>query len=235
MGSSNAESTSLLQGVRVLSFGSFVAGNVCALMLAELGADVVKVESRDRPEALRSYDAPHQQKVYEPSGIRTTALYAGLTRSVRSVCLEMTTSTGRDTFRFLAAHADVVIENLAPGQMESWGCSFAELHMSNPRLVMLSISGYGKTGPLADFKAYASNINNYLGLTAAWALDGTHFDFVAGIHGASAVVAAVAARPRRARGVRRHGSGRNGCVAHGSPVSRGFWPMAESGMLRRMR
>jgi benzylsuccinate CoA-transferase BbsF subunit len=197
----NAESTSLLEGVRVLSFGSFVAGNICALMLAELGADVVKVESRQRPEALRSYDTPYQEKVYEPSGVRTTALYAGLTRSVRSICIDMSTAPGRDTFRTLASRAHVVIENLAPGQMESWGCSFAELSGCTPRLVMLSISGYGKTGPLAAFRAYASNINNYLGLTSAWALDGTHFDFVAGIHGASAVVAALVAAERGGQGV----------------------------------
>jgi crotonobetainyl-CoA:carnitine CoA-transferase CaiB-like acyl-CoA transferase len=85
--------------------------------------------------------------------------------------------------------------------MESWGCGFAELTEHNPRLVMISISGYGRTGPLAGYKAYASNINNYLGLTAAWALDGTHFDFVAGVHGASAVVGALAEVERGAPGV----------------------------------
>ena len=66
---------------------------------------------------------------------------------------------------------------------------------------MISISGYGRSGPLSTFRAYASNINNYLGLTSAWALDGTHFDFVAGIHGASAVVAALAEVDRGAPGV----------------------------------
>jgi crotonobetainyl-CoA:carnitine CoA-transferase CaiB-like acyl-CoA transferase len=194
-------SPSLLHGVRVLSFGSFVAGNICALMLGELGADVVKVEARDRPEALRSYDSPDQAEVFEPSGIRTTALFAGLTRSMRSVCIDMTGESGRGVFRALAGQADVVVENLGPGTMEKWGCSFAELRAGNPRLVMLSISGYGRSGPLADFRAYASNINNYLGLTAAWAPDGIHFDFVAGIHGAAAVVAALARVDQGAPGV----------------------------------
>ena len=146
MDSSSSRSVSLLEGVRVLSFGSFVAGNICALMLAELGADVVKVEAKDRAEALRSYDSPYQQKVYEPSGVRTTALFAGLTRSLRSVCVDMTGPIGRETFRSLASRADVVLENLRSGQMESWGCSFEELIVGNPRLVMLSISGYGRTG-----------------------------------------------------------------------------------------
>jgi len=190
-----------LHGVRVLSFGSFVAGNICALMLAELGAEVVKIESKDRPEALRAYDAPGQAEVYEPSGIRTTALFAGMTRSLRSVCINMTNEFGRDTFRSLVAKADVVLENLGPGTMTSWNCAFADLRVINPALVMLSISGYGRTGPLAQYRAYASNINNFLGLTSAWAPDGIHFDFVAGTHGASGVVAALAAVDQGAPGV----------------------------------
>jgi benzylsuccinate CoA-transferase BbsF subunit len=192
MVSSDALPAALLHGVRVVSFGSFVAGNICALMLAELGADVVKIESKDRPEALRAFDTPDQQEVFEPSGVRTTALFAGLTRSTRSVCIDMSDGAGRETFRALVERADVLLENLGPGTMDGWECSYGELQGRNPRLVMVSISGYGRTGPLAGYRAYASNINNYLGLTAAWAPDGVHFDFVAGIHAASAVVAALA-------------------------------------------
>ncbi len=201
MASSEPGRRGLLRGVRVLSFGSFVAGNICTLMLAELGADVVKVESRSHPEALRAYDAPGQAQVVEPSGVRTTALFAGMTRGERSVCIDMTSEAGRGIFRRLAGRADVVVENLGPGTMEAWGCSFGDLRAGNPRLVMLSISGYGRTGPLAGFRAYASNINNFLGLTSAWALDGIHFDFVAGTHGACAVVAALSEVDQGADGV----------------------------------
>ena len=201
MASSSTSPPLLLGDVRVLSFGSFVAGNICALMLAELGADVVKIEARDRPEALRAYDAPGQPQVFEPSGIRTTALFAGMTRSLRSACIDMTSESGRAAFRQLVERADVVMENLGPGTMETWGCSFADLKVCNPSLVMLSISGYGRSGPLASFRAYASNINNYLGLTSAWAPDGIHFDFVAGIHGACAIAAALAEVDRGAPGV----------------------------------
>jgi crotonobetainyl-CoA:carnitine CoA-transferase CaiB-like acyl-CoA transferase len=200
MVSSNSDQISLLHGIRVLSFGAVVAGNICPLLLAELGADVVKIETRDRPDALRSYD-PNQPQLFEPSGIRTAPLYAGLTRSMRSICIDMKTKEGRDTFRALVKATDVVIENLGPGNMESWGCSFAELRDHNPRLVMLSMSGYGRTGPMANYRAYASNISNHLGLTSAWAPDGTHFDFVTGIHGASAVVAGLAELDANAPGV----------------------------------
>jgi benzylsuccinate CoA-transferase BbsF subunit len=198
---SSEPSSVLLDGVRVLSLGAFVAGNVCPLLLAELGADVVKVEDRSHPEALRAYDNPDQPRPVEPSGVRTTVLFAGLARSVRSAAIDLANDGGRETFRQLAGRADVVVENLSPGSMEAWGCSFSDLRALNPRLVMLSMSGYGRSGPRAHFRAYASNIANHLGLAAAWAPDGTHFDFVAAVHGASAVVAALAAVDGGAPGV----------------------------------
>jgi benzylsuccinate CoA-transferase BbsF subunit len=201
MDSSSPAVVPLLANLRVLSFGTFVAGNVCPLLLAELGADVVKVESKVRPEALRAYDGPEQTQVFEPSGMRTTALFAGLTRGMRSACIDMKTAAGRETLRSLVGRADVVIENLGPGTMESWGCAYEELKRHNPKLVMVSISGYGRSGPMAKFRAYASSINSYVGLTTAWAPDGTHFDFVAGIHGASAVIAGLAQVDRGSPGV----------------------------------
>lgn len=198
---SSKQGTSLLEGVRILSFGSFVAGNLCPLLLAEAGADVVKIESPTRPEALRDYRSPGHRPVPEPSGIATCALFAGLARSTRSVGIEMAHPGGVQVAKDLAAQADVVIENLGPGTIDRWGCSAAELQALNPRLVVLSMSGYGRSGPLAGYRAYASSINNYLGLTAVWALDGTHFDFVAAIHGAVAVVAALAAVQQGSPGV----------------------------------
>jgi crotonobetainyl-CoA:carnitine CoA-transferase CaiB-like acyl-CoA transferase len=201
MDSSSTDVRHLLGGVRVLSFGSFVAGNICSLMLAELGADVVKVESRAHPEPLRAYDAPDRTPVFEPSGPRTTALFAGMTRGLRSASIDMSNERGRRALRTLATHAHVLIENLGPGTMASWGCAYDDLRADNPRLVMLSISGYGATGPLAGYRAYASNVANFLGLTAVWALDGIHFDFVAGTHGACAVVAALVQTDRHGSGV----------------------------------
>jgi crotonobetainyl-CoA:carnitine CoA-transferase CaiB-like acyl-CoA transferase len=182
-----------LAGVRVLSMGTYVAGNVAAMLLGALGADVVKVEARDRPEALRTFDAPGAPRPVEPSGARTTAVYAGLTRDMRSICLDMGSEPGRETFRRLAGKSDVVIENLGAGKMAAWGCAFADLVAHNPTLVMLSISGYGATGPLAPYRAYASSIASFIGLTAAWALDGIHCDFVTAAHAASAVLAGLAA------------------------------------------
>jgi crotonobetainyl-CoA:carnitine CoA-transferase CaiB-like acyl-CoA transferase len=191
----------VLSGIRVLSFGAFVAGNTCPLALAELGADVVKIESLERPEALRIYFSVDHPYLYEPSGVQTTALFTGLARSMRSVCLDMKTQAGQEIFRDLVSKSHVVVENFGPGQMERWGCSYDDLLEHNEQLVMLSISGYGRTGPKSSYRAYASNICNFLGLTSAWALDVTHFDYVAGIHGAVAVLAGLAEVRKTKRGV----------------------------------
>jgi crotonobetainyl-CoA:carnitine CoA-transferase CaiB-like acyl-CoA transferase len=191
-----------LGDVRVLTFGSFVAGNTAAQILAELGMDVVKIESRVRPEALRIRYFPDHDDVFEPSGMPTTALYGGLARSVRSAAVELSTPEGAATFRRLAASADVVIENFRPHVMDQFGCGFDALHATNPRLSMLSISGYGGTGPRSRFAAYASNISNHVGLTAAWGhTHGYHYDYVAAYHGALAVLAALAHTDRTGVGL----------------------------------
>jgi crotonobetainyl-CoA:carnitine CoA-transferase CaiB-like acyl-CoA transferase len=181
-----------LDDVRVLTFGAFVAGNTAALILAELGMDVVKIESRLRPEALRNTYFLDHPDVREPSGAPTTALYGGLARSVRSAAVELAAPGGPDVVRRLAATADVVVENFRPHVLDRFGCGFEDLRSINPRLSMLSISGYGRTGRRSTYAAYASNICNHVGLTSAWGhTHGYHFDYVAGYHGALGVLAAL--------------------------------------------
>jgi crotonobetainyl-CoA:carnitine CoA-transferase CaiB-like acyl-CoA transferase len=181
-----------LADVRVLTFGAFVAGNTAALILAELGMDVVKIESHARPEALRNTYFLDHPDTREPSGVSTTALYGGLARSVRSVAIELAAPGGPEVFRQLAATADVVVENFRSHVLNRFGCGFEDLRAVNPRLSMLSISGYGRTGRRATYAAYATNISNHVGLTSAWGhTHGYHFDYVAGYHGALGVLAAL--------------------------------------------
>ena len=207
-----------LSGVRVVALGAFVAGNVCPLVLAELGADVVKIESRQRPESLRSYFSPDHDVILEPSGIQTTAMFSCLTRSMRSVCVEVDQPGGADTLRSLARSADILIENMGPGVMEKWGCSYSELAAENPRLVMLSISGYGRTGPRGSYRAYGSSIANYLGLASVWAHDGVHFDFVAAYHGAFVALGAWMRATHTGRGILGRVAGGNRDGADGADV-----------------
>jgi crotonobetainyl-CoA:carnitine CoA-transferase CaiB-like acyl-CoA transferase len=183
-----------LAGLRVLSFGAFVAGNTSALPLAELGADVVKVEARARPEVLRTEAYAYGRYVSEPSGVTNTVLYAGLSRSTRSLSLEMHTEAGRELFRRLVAESDVVIENFGSNtQMAEWGCSFADLVEVNPTIVMLSLSGYGRTGPRADYRAYATSISGFIGLSSVWGYThGTLTDYLCSAHGVVGILAALA-------------------------------------------
>lgn len=177
-----------LARLKVISFGTFVVGNVTATMLSDLGADVVKIESHRRPEALRSYFSLDHPEIHEPSGIRTTNMFASLTSGLSSVALNMDSEPGRSLFRNLCSVADVVVENFSPGQMARWDCGFDVLSRIQPRLVMASLTGYGQTGPRAEYRAYGSNIANYLGLASAWVFDGTHFDFVGAHHAVSAIL-----------------------------------------------
>jgi crotonobetainyl-CoA:carnitine CoA-transferase CaiB-like acyl-CoA transferase len=189
--------------LRVLSFGSFIAGNTPGLVLGELGADVVKIEARERPQVLR-YPAYRFGDVnaVEPSGIPNTHMYAGISRSTRGLSLDMEREPGRELFKRLVAVTDVVIENFGAHTMAEWGCTFAELSAINPKLVMVSLSGYGRTGPRAGYLAYATNIANFTGLTTMWGIQhGTHTDYIAAAHAATALLGAIAHVDRTGTGV----------------------------------
>jgi crotonobetainyl-CoA:carnitine CoA-transferase CaiB-like acyl-CoA transferase len=180
-----------LGGVRVLSLGEFVAGNYSAQILAALGAEVVKIESRSRPSNVRTQpfnDAP--TLATEPSGATITPMYASFSRGMLGVAIEMGEEEGRDVFRRLAAECDVVIENFGSGVMAKWGCAYDDLLAHNPKLVMVSLSGYGRTGPRASYLAYGSNIANFTGIGDVWWTNPTYGDFLTAAHAAVAILAA---------------------------------------------
>jgi crotonobetainyl-CoA:carnitine CoA-transferase CaiB-like acyl-CoA transferase len=181
-----------LTGVRVLSLGEFVAGNYTAQILAALGAEVVKIESRSRPSVVRMQpfnDAP--TLAVEPSGATNTPMYASFSRGMLGVAIEMATDEGRRVFRRLAAASDVVIENFGASVMANWGCAYDDLLEHNPQLVMASLSGYGRTGPRASYLAYGSNIVNFTGVGAVWWTNPTYGDFLTAAHAALAILAAL--------------------------------------------
>ncbi len=180
-----------LEGFRVLSLGAYVAGNVCAQILAGVGADVVKVENPNRPESLRGggyNDGAHLAQ--EPSGFTNTPLNAYLSRGMKNVGLNLFSEKGQQTLKDLAANCDVIIENFGGTVMAEWGATFDELRKLNPKLIMVSMSGYGRTGPRGSSKAYASNIASHTGLSEAWWNSGTFTDYAAAVHAALAVLAA---------------------------------------------
>ena len=180
-----------LEGFRVLSLGTYVAGNVCAQILAGVGADVVKVENSRRPESLRGGGYNDSRRLaQEPSGATNTPLNACLSRGAKNVGLDLFSDRGQQALRELAANSDAVIENFGAAVMAGWGAGFDELRRLNPKLIMVSMSGYGRTGTRGSSKAYASSIASHTGLSEAWWNSGTLTDYVTAAHAALAVLAA---------------------------------------------
>lgn len=141
------ETTGALTGIRVLDLSRVVAGPLCAQMLADHGADVIKVESAQGDET-RKLGPPF----VEPG---QAAYFAALNRGKRGICLDLTQAQDKEVIEALLAEADVLIENFLPGTMEKWGLGY-ETHLAAkfPTLIYCNISGFGRTGPLGGLPGY---------------------------------------------------------------------------------
>jgi CoA:oxalate CoA-transferase len=148
-----------LAGLRVLDFTIVMSGPMCTRMLADAGAEVVKVEP---PEG----DVVRQRP---PHVGGTSTYFASMNCGKKSVVLDLRTPEGVDVARALARRADVVVENFRPGVMRRLGLDHASLAAENPRLVYASISGFGQTGPKAGAPAYAPVIHAASGYEVAYA------------------------------------------------------------------
>ncbi len=149
-----------LAGVRVVELAHIMAGPVCGLMLADLGADVVKVERLPHGDDTR--------RMVPPTIAGESAAFMMMNRNKRGVALDLNREEGREVFRRLASRADVLIENFRRGAMERMGLGYEALHAENPRLVYCSLSGYGRTGPYADrggFDLVAQGMSGLMGIT----------------------------------------------------------------------
>jgi formyl-CoA transferase len=133
--------TKPLQGLRVIELGQLIAGPFAGKMLAEFGAEVIKIEPPGSGDPLRKWRLLHEG---------TSVWWAVQSRNKQSVSLDLRTPEGQDVVRTLVQDADVLIENFRPGTMEAWNLGWEALHAINPKLVMLRVSGYGQTGPYRD-------------------------------------------------------------------------------------
>jgi CoA:oxalate CoA-transferase len=194
----SAQSAKPLTGVRVLDLSRVLAGPYVGRMLADLGADVVKVEPPEG-DVTRKWG-----KVI--GGL--SGYYVQQNVGKRGVLVDLRKPGGPDLIRALAARADVLIENFRPGVMAQYGLSYAELSQQSPRLIMLSISGFGQTGPEAQRPAYAAVLHAESGIVDRQAtIDGTppvdpHVsiaDMNAALHGLSGVLAALYMREHAGR------------------------------------
>lgn len=135
-----------LSGVTVLDASRVLSGPFCTMQLADLGAEVIKVERPDGGDQTRGWTPPDYGD--------ESAYYLSINRNKRSVTLNLASEEGREVFRTLAADADVVVESFRVGRMESWGLGYDALRELNDDLVYCKISGYGETGPDKHRPAY---------------------------------------------------------------------------------
>jgi len=190
----------------VIDFTAAWAGPLCGCVLADFGWRVIKVETSTRPDVTRRL-GPFAGGI---AGLERSGYFETLNRGKQSIALDLTTETGRQFARQLCDRADAVVENFSPGVMERLGLSYAELARTNPSLVMVSISGYGATGPERNYVAYGQTIEAVSGLDAATGYAGGSpaacgapiADHVAGMTGALGAFAAM--RRRRNSGVGCH-------------------------------
>ena len=153
-----------LQGVEIVDMTQAWIGPYAAMLLADLGADVIKVESHERPDVWRRWLANPKPVGNVLGGhINTSPYYNSVNRNRRSLCLDLKTGEGRDLLRRLIADADVLMENFTPRVMERFGFDWPAVEKLNPGLVMTSWSGFGKTGPLSDYKANGTSIEALAG------------------------------------------------------------------------
>ncbi|HYL71346.1 MAG TPA: CaiB/BaiF CoA-transferase family protein [Candidatus Dormibacteraeota bacterium] len=150
-----------LDGVRVLDLSRLLPGPFCTLLLADLGADVIKVEDTDSGDYLRWMP---------PLAGEYSAMFHPLNRNKRSVALNLKTPAGRDAFLRLLDTADVVLESFRPGVMDRLQLGWDVLHARNPRVVLCSISGYGQDGPYRD---RAGHDLNYAAIAGVLSLGGS--------------------------------------------------------------
>ena len=139
-----------LQGLRVIELGQLIAGPFAGRMMADFGADVIKVEPPAGPRGEGGDPLRKWRKLYpdDPSG--TSLWWSVQARNKRSVCIDLRQPEGQDLVRRLAAGADIVIENFRPGALEKWGLGYERLAADNPGLVLVRLSGYGQDGPYRD-------------------------------------------------------------------------------------
>jgi formyl-CoA transferase len=190
-----------LEGLRVLELANYMAGPFCGMLLADLGADVIKVENPRGGDYARALGPI-------PPGAASGAGFLRMNRNKRSVALDLKRADGREAFLALSRRADVIVENFRPGTMDDLGLDFASLARENPRLVYVAISGFGATGPHRDRPGLDLIVQAESGLMSITGEpDGGPVkvgvpivDLASGLYGALGALAALRQRDRTGRG-----------------------------------
>ena len=192
-----------LEGLRVLDLTRILAGPMCAQMLGDMGADVIKVEPPEAGDDTRTWGPP-----FAPGG--ESAYFLGINRNKRSLTLNLAVPSGQEILAGLLRKSDVLIENFKVGTLEKWGFGNDWLERNAPQVVRCSITGYGSSGPDAALPGYDFILQAESGLMSICGEAGggpTKYgvaivDVVTGLYACNSILAALAARTRTGRGQR---------------------------------
>lgn len=193
-----------LEGYRILDFGWVLAGALPGMVLADMGAEVLKVETRQRMDYMRL----GRPIIGDEPDPEQHPLFHNVNRGKLSIALNTTKPQAIDLIKGLVAHCDVVVENFSPGVMDRLGLGYDVLSGIKPEIVMASISSNGQTGPLRDLRAYAPSIGALSGLDSTMGYEGerplglkhAYADIAGALHSVFAIVSALHQKERTGRG-----------------------------------
>ncbi len=196
------EATGPLSGIKVFDLTRVLAGPTCVQMLADLGADVIKIEKPGSGDDTRGFAPPHMP------GTEESAYFVGVNRNKRSVTLDIATPKGQAIARDLIAGCDILAENFKVGALAKYGLGYEQLHARFPGLIYCSITGFGQTGPYAPRPGYDSLIQAMGGvMSLTGEIDGLPqkvgvpvADLFAGLYGCIGILAALRHRERTGQG-----------------------------------
>ncbi len=202
-----------LEGVRVIDLTAWLAGPFLSMQLAALGAEVIKIERPKTGDPAREgvpFAGPGGTRFEGRTPEDISIIYLKRNRGKKSITLDMKSERGREIFRMLVGKGDVVLENFAPGTMESFGFDYPGLKAINPKIIFCSISGYGQSGPYRDRTAFDLTIQATSGVMAVTGFpDGPPLrcgpwigDLIPALYGMSGILAALISREKTGQGER---------------------------------
>lgn len=209
--SSSPETAGALPHIKVLDLSRVLAGPWCTQMLADLGADVIKVERPGEGDDTRHWGPPFLQDA-QGSSTRHATYFTACNRNKRSVTIDMAKPAGQDLIRQMALHSDVLVENFKVGGLAKYGLDYESLKALNPRLIYCSITGFGQDGPYAQRAGYDLMIQAMSGMMSITGkADETPgggpqrvgvalTDLFTGVYACSAILAAIEVRHRSGQG-----------------------------------
>ncbi len=219
----------LLGGIRILDLTMVFAGPVCTKILAEMGAEVIKIESIQRADVFTRANVYPENDAGEDPWNRG-CLFHTLNAGKKGISLNLGSEEGREIFKRLVKISDAVVENYSPRVMENWGLSYEELKKIKPDIIMVSMSGLGHYGPLRDFYMYVPGMEGMSGLTYITGFPGeppllsgcAYGDWVTGASAAAVLMTALYYRMQSGKGQYIDVSGREAVACHIGEIITGY-------------